>query len=64
MEYEEMDMEEEEHKVRKLTKEELKMYQQYKEFYMIQGRAKGRCPVLVTSIDLRLKNTTLECCLT
>ena len=43
-EYEEMDMEEEERKVRKLTKEELEMYQQYKEFYMIQGRTKGKMP--------------------
>ena len=33
--YEEMDTEEEESKVRKLTKEELEMYQQYKEFYTI-----------------------------
>ena len=43
-EYEEMDMEEEESEVRKLTKEELEMYQQYKEFYTIQGRAKGKIP--------------------
>ena len=40
----EMDTEEEESKVRKLTKEELEMYQQYKEFYMIQGRTKGKIP--------------------
>ena len=44
MEYEEMDMEEEESEVRKLTKEELEMYQQYKEFYMIQARTKGKMP--------------------
>ena len=43
-EYEEMDTEEEESKVRKLTKEELKMYQEYKEFYTIQGRTKGKIP--------------------
>ena len=43
-EYEEMDTEEEESKVRKLTKEELEMYQQYKEFYTIQGRTKGKIP--------------------
>ena len=43
-EYEEMDMEEEESEVRKLTKEELEMYQQYKEFYTIQGRTKGKIP--------------------
>ena len=39
-----MDTEEEESKVRKLTKEELEMYQQYKEFYTIQGRTKGKIP--------------------
>ena len=39
-----MDTEEEESKVRKLTKEELEMYQQYKEFYTIQGRTKGKTP--------------------
>ena len=43
-EYEEMDTEEEESEVRKLTKEELEMYQQYKEFYTIQGRTKGKIP--------------------
>ena len=43
-EYEEMDTEEEEHKVRKLTKEELEMYHQYKEFYTIQARTKGKIP--------------------
>ena len=37
-----MDMEEEESEVRKLTKEELEMYHQYKEFYTIQGRTKGK----------------------
>ena len=43
-EYEEMDTEEEESKVRKLTEEELEIYQQYKEFYTIQGRTKGKIP--------------------
>ena len=43
-EYEEMDTEEEESEVKKLTKEELEMYQQYKEFYTIQGRTKGKIP--------------------
>ena len=43
-EYEEMDTEEEECEVRKLTKEELKMYHQYKEFYTIQARTKGKMP--------------------
>ena len=41
-EYEEMDTEEEESKVRKLTKEELEVYQQYKECYTIQRRTKGK----------------------
>ena len=35
---EDMNTEEEESEVRKLTKEELEMYQWYKEFYTIQGR--------------------------
>ena len=43
-EYEEMGTEEEESEVRKLTEEELEMFQQYKEFYTIQGRAKGKIP--------------------
>ena len=44
-EYEEMDTEEEEEsEVRKLTKEELEVYQQYKEFYTIQGRTTGKIP--------------------
>ena len=43
-EYEEMDTEEEESEVKKLTEEELEMFQQYKEFYTIQGRAKGKIP--------------------
>ena len=42
-ECEEMYTEEEESKVRKLTKE-LEIYQQYKEFYTIQGRTKGKIP--------------------
>ena len=43
-EYEEMDTEEEESEVRKLTKEELEMYQQYREFYTIQAGTKGKIP--------------------
>ena len=43
-EYEEMDTEDEECEVRKLTKEELEMYHQYKEFYTIQARTKGKMP--------------------
>ena len=43
-EYEEMDTEDEERKVRKLTKEELEIYHQYKEFYTIQARTKGKMP--------------------
>ena len=43
-EYEEMDTEDEEHEVRRLTKEELEIYHQYKEFYTIQARTKGKMP--------------------
>ena len=44
MEYEEIDTEDEEREVRRLTKEELEMYHQYKEFYTIQARTKGKMP--------------------
>ena len=43
-EYEEMDTEEEESEVTKLTKEELEMYQQYGELCTIQGRTKEKMP--------------------
>ena len=43
-EYEEMNTKEEESEVRKLTKEELEMYQEYKKFYTIQARSKGKIP--------------------
>ena len=59
-EYEEMDTEDEECEVRKLTKEELEIYHQYKEFYTMQARTKEKCPVLVTFIDLKSKNAILE----
>ena len=39
-----MDTEDEEHEVRRLTKEELEMYHQYKKFYTIQARTKGKMP--------------------
>ena len=39
-----MDTEEKECEVRKLTKEELEMYHQYKEFYTTQARTKGKMP--------------------
>ena len=39
-----MDTEEEECEARKLTKEELEIYHQYKEFYTIQARTKGKMP--------------------
>ena len=39
-----MDTEDEEHEVRRITKEELEMYHQYKEFYTIQARTKGKMP--------------------
>ena len=43
-EYKEMGTEEEESEVKKLTQEELEMFQQYKEFYTLQRRAKGKIP--------------------
>ena len=43
-EYKGMDTEEEEHEVRRLNKEELEIYHQYKEFYTIQARTKGKMP--------------------
>ena len=54
-EYEEMDTEEEETKVRKLIKEELEMYQQYKEFYTIQARTKGKIPSFSYIHKLKVK---------
>ena len=39
-----MDTEDEEREVRKLTKEELEIYHQYKEFYTVQARTKGKMP--------------------
>ena len=54
-EYEEMDTEEEESEVRKLTKEELEMYQQCKEFYTIQGRTKGKIPSFSYIHQLKVK---------
>ena len=54
-EYEEMDTEEKESEVRKLTKEELEVYQQYKEFYTIQGRTKGKIPVFSYIHRLKVK---------
>ena len=44
MEHEEMDTEDEEREVRRLTKEELEVYHQYKEFHTIQARTKGKMP--------------------
>ena len=43
-EYEDMDIEDEEHEVGKFTKEELEIYHQYKEFCTIQARTKGKMP--------------------
>ena len=39
-----MDTEDKEHEVKRLTKEELEMYHQYKEFYTIQAKPKGKMP--------------------
>ena len=60
-----MDTEEEESEVRKLTKEELEMYQQYKEFYTIQGRTKGKIPSFSYIHRLKVKEcyprSTISC---
>ena len=53
-EYEEMDTEEE-CKVTKLTKEELEIYHQYKEFYTIQARTKGKLPSFGYIYRLKVK---------
>ena len=50
-----MDTEEEESEVRKLTKEELEVYQEYKEFYMIQARTKGKIPDFSYIHQLKVK---------
>ena len=50
-----MDIEEEESEVRKLAKEELEMYQQYKKFYMIQARTKGKMPGFSYIHQLKVK---------
>ena len=60
MEYEEMDTEDEEHEVKRLTKEELEIYHQYREFTQFRQELKERCPVLVIFIDLRSRNIILE----
>ena len=52
---EEINTEEEESEVRKLTKEELEMYQQYKEFYTIQARTKGKIPSFSYIHKLKVK---------
>ena len=54
-----MDTEEEESEVRKLTREQLEMYQQYKEFYTIQGRTKGKIPGFIYIHRLKVKERFL-----
>ena len=43
-EYEDLDTAAEEEEVGKLNKEEREIFKQYKEFYMIQARSKGKMP--------------------
>ena len=50
-----MDTEEEECRVRKLTKEELEIHHQYKEFYTIQARTKGKMPGFCCIHRLKVK---------
>ena len=54
-EYEEMDTEDEEREVRRLTKEELEIYHQYKEFYTIQAKTKGKMPSFGYTHRLKVK---------
>ena len=59
-EYEDMDTEDEECEVRKLTKEELEIYHQYKNFTQFRQELKEKCLVLVIFIDSRSRNIILE----
>ena len=59
-EYEEMGTKEEESEVKKLTEEELEMFQQCKEFCTIQGRAKGKIPGFRYIHRLKVKEWYLE----
>ena len=60
MEYEEMDTEDEECEVRRLTKEELEITINIRNFTQFRQELKERCPVLVIFIDLRSRNIILE----
>ena len=44
MEYEELDTAAEEEEMEKLNEEERDVFEQYKEFYTIQARSKGKMP--------------------
>ena len=44
MEYEELDTAAEEEEIEKLNEEERDVFEQYKEFYTIQARSKGKMP--------------------
>ena len=52
-EYEEIDTAEEERQVAELNKEEAELFEQYKEFYTIQGRMNGKCQVSGIFIGLK-----------
>ena len=59
--YEEMDTEDEEREVRRLTKEELEIYHQnLRNFTQFRQEPKEKCPVLVIFIDLKSRNVILE----
>ena len=44
MEYEELDTAAKEEEIEKLNEEERDIFEQYKEFYTIQARSKGKMP--------------------
>ena len=58
-EYEEIDKVEEERQVAKLKKEEAELFEQYKEFYTIQGRMKGKMPGFQYIHRLQIKDRYL-----
>ena len=66
-EYDNLDMEEEKAQVEMLTKNEQKLFHQFKEFYTIQGRTKGKMPGFQYIHRLKVKErypgSTYRCCI-
>ena len=55
MEYEELDTAAEEEEIEKLNEEERDIFEQYKEFYTIQARSKGKMPGFQYIHQLKVK---------